>query len=208
MNYGSINLRKIPKEDLIRHLMEGDFTAPSGKEKLEIQEIIESSVEQNIYLVALNALILGVFFDKDNTFLNIRRKGIFRYSTYISKKCFVQNLASDLIDVSKRLGFFSERDIKYLKSIINLSGLHSSYNEIKEYIFNEFKLFNLKYTRKSLIKSLLSYVDFLFLSNYFPESITDPLEITSRTKEDISSAVSYLIYLITLALRNSYNNIN
>jgi hypothetical protein len=197
MNYSSINLRKISKDELIKRLIDGEINVPSSMEKKEIQTIIESFAGQNQYFIAINSLILGMFFDKDKTFFNIRKKGTFRYSKYISNKCFVQNLAKDLLDFDKKFGLYSANDVKYLNSIINLSGLHNSYNEIQKYIFGEIKFFHLKYKEKSLIKSLLSYVDFLFLSNYYPESITDPLEITSRTKEDICSAISYLIYIIT-----------
>jgi len=197
MNYKILNLRKIKKSDLIKSLTENDFDIPSNKEKKEIQDTIAESIENGIYLIARNALIIGIYFDFERTFFNIRRKGIFRYSKYTSKKCIVDSLASEVLDICEKLGYVSNDNIKYLKSIINLKNLQFSYNDIHKFILGEVKSFKNKYKGKSIIKSLLSYVDYLFLSNHYPESITDPMELTSRTKEEISSAVSYLIYFIT-----------
>jgi hypothetical protein len=197
MNFKDINLRKVNKEDLIRCLLNGDFVEPSVSDKKEIQKTIIKSIEKGNYLLARNSLILGIFFEFQHTFSNIRKKGVFRYSRYISKKCIIKNLASELIEINERFEYNDEEIKKYLKSIINLSALDSTYKKINELIVTEIRLFRSKYEGKSLIKTLLSYLDFLFLSNFYPKRITEPMELSSRTKEEISSAVSYLIFLVS-----------
>jgi len=197
MNYKTLNLRKVKKEDLIKSLIEKDFEVPTGKDKKDIQNIIIASIERGTYLIARNALILGLYFDLEETFNKIRKGGIFRYSKYTSKRCMVENLVTDILELNEKLGFVDEDCIKYLNSIKNLSNLHNSYTKIHEFIQDEINFFKNKYKGKSLIKTLLSYIDFLFLSNHYPASVTDLTEISSRNKEDICSAVSYLIYLIS-----------
>ncbi|MHB8155898.1 MAG: hypothetical protein ACYDEQ_00640 [Desulfocucumaceae bacterium] len=197
MDYKSINLRKINKEDLIKSLLQGEFAVPSKKEKEEIQKKIEIIDERGDYLVVRNALILGIYFETENTFSNIRKKGIFRYCNYIAKKCIILNLATELLEISQQLGCLSNNDFKYLKSIIHLSNLHQSYNKLQNIIIKEINSFQREYPERSLIKSLLSFVDYLFLSDYSPSSKTDPMKFDSRTKEEICSAVSYIIYFTT-----------
>jgi hypothetical protein len=197
MDYKSINLKKADKQEMLKNILDGQFVIPSAKEKNEIQKTIQSSVETGNYIVARNALILGIYFDSSRTFLNIRKKGIFRYSNYVNKKCIVGSLTSELIDICNLVKYNSTNDLDYLLSVSNISNIHSSYNEINQLIISELKSFKSKYKGRSFVKTILSYVDFLFLTNHYPKSVDDPMEISSRSKEEISSAVSYLIYYIS-----------
>jgi hypothetical protein len=197
MTYKDLNLRKIRKVDLLERLFENKIDTPTAKEKREIQKIIDSSINNGIYLQTLNSLLIGIYFDKENTFREIRKKGIFRYSKYISKKCIVESIILDLIDSDKVYSLFDQENIDYLNSILNLSNLHKSYNDIHKYILNEFDNFHKKFKGKSIIKSLLSFVDCLFLMNHYPKTVTNLMQISSRSKEDVCSAISYLIYLLS-----------
>lgn len=197
MEIGAINLKNVTKEDLINNLIEGKYIVPSKEEKTLIQEKINSSVTSGNYIIARNALILGIFFDSEKTFLNIRKKGLFRYSNYILRKCIVFKLAEEVLDICKKIGYDSYINITYLKSVINLSVFLELYITYRKFIISEIKMFEIKFKDKSLIKTLLAFVEYLFFSNHIVAKVINPLEITSRSKEEISSAVSYLIYFIT-----------
>jgi len=197
MTFKDLNLRKIQKVDLLKRLFENKIDTPTAKEKREIQKIIDSSMNSGSYFQTLNSLLLGIFFDKENTFREIRKKGLFRYSKYISKKCIVENIIQDLLDANKVYSLFDPENIDYLDSILNLSNLHKSYNDIHKYILIEFDNFHKNFKGKSIIKSLLAFVDYLFLMNHYPKTVTNLMQISSRSKEDVCSAVSYLIYLLS-----------
>ncbi|MBI6118350.1 hypothetical protein [Salegentibacter maritimus] len=197
MNFKQINLRKVKKENLIEEIINKNFELPSLKDKKEIQKIINSSIQTAQYSIAINSLILGIYFDYKNTFQNIRRKGTMRYSKYMNKKCIVSNLSADLLEINSSTSFLLATEKNYLESISNLSNLRNSYQELNVFIIKETKWFEKKYKNKSILKSLLVYADFLFLSNHYPESNEDPMDINCRSKEDVCSAISYLIYFIS-----------
>lgn len=194
MKLRDINLRKINRAELINGLLEKEIESPSNKELKAVQKTIADSIDKGVYIVARNALIVGIFFDFKNTFDNLHRRGLFRYSKYVLRKCIVRDLALETIEVFKALNINDETENQYLESIINFSSVYESYNEIQKIIQDEIRNFERKYEGKSLIKTLLSYTDFLFLSNHYPSSISDLTKISSRTKEDLCSAVSYIIF--------------
>jgi hypothetical protein len=197
MTFKDLNLRKIHKVELLKRLFDNKIETPTAKEKREIHKIIESSINNGSYLQTLNSLIVSIYFDNENTFNEIRRKGMFRYSKFVGKKCIVENIINDLLDTNKVYNLIDPENLDYLNSILNLSNLHKSYNDIHKYIFIEFDNFHKNFEGKSLIKSLLSYVDYMFLIDYYPKTVTNLMQISSRNKEDVCSAVSYLIYLLS-----------
>jgi hypothetical protein len=116
MTFKDLNLRKIQKVDLLKILFENKIDTPIAKEKREIQKIIDSSINSGSYLQTLNSLLLGIFFDKENTFIEIRKKWLLRYSKYISKKCIVENIIKDLLDANKAYSLIDQENIDYLDS--------------------------------------------------------------------------------------------
>lgn len=201
MKLKDINLRKIDKAKLIDCLLTKEIESPTRKELKEIQKLMADSIDKGIYMIARNALTIGIFFDFKTTFENIHRKGLFRFSKYVLRKCIVKDLAVETLEIFKSLGIENETERNYLESIINFSIIHESYNELQKYIKEEINKFERNYKGKSLIKTLLSYTDFLFLSNHYPSSITDLTEISSRTKEDLCSAASYIIFTYSEVVR-------
>lgn len=194
MKLKDINLRKIDKAKLIEGLLTKEIESPSKKELKEIQKLMADSIDKGIYMIARNALTIGIFFDFKTTFDNIHRKGLFRFSKYVLRKCIVKDLAVETLEIFNSLSIENVTEKNYLESIINFSIIHESYNELQKYIKEEINKFERNYKGKSLVKTLLSYTDFLFLSNHYPPSITDLTEISSRTKEDLCSAASYIIF--------------
>lgn len=194
MKISEINLKKITKEKLLSDLQSGVVQVPSSKEKKEIFKKIESGINSGDYLTTRNSLIIGLYFDCSSTLESIRRKGLFRYSKYVVKKCIIKNIALELLEIGTSLGCISTNQVDYLNSVINYSTILDSYKAIDQLLLKEIREFESKYKGNSLIKTLLSFIDFLFLSNFYPQSIDDLMDFNCRSKEEISSAVSYIIY--------------
>lgn len=204
MDLDKINFKKVDKDSLIKNLQEQKYSSPSKALIKEFQKNIELSVLKADYLVSRNTLIVTMFYAPEETFDFIRRKGIFRYSHYVNRKCIVKSLATELVEICREFGQLSK--ILYLESIINFATVLDSYNAFERHLIKEFKLFERKYKDKSIIKTLLSVTDFLFLSGHYPKTISDLSEISNRTKEDVSASVSFLIHIYTDKIKSK--NIN
>ena len=200
MDITKINYRKIEKEFLVKCLLEDKQDIPNKNDFKSLTKQIESSVLNGNYLIARNLLIVSIFYFPEGTFEMIRKKGLLRYSRYVNKRCIVKALAIDLLDICKRFNNGPEV-IKYLESIVNFSTVLDSYNAIEKHIINEFRTFDRVYKNKSIIKTILSATDFLFLSNHHPTKTNNLSDISNRPKEDISSAASFLIHLYTTRIR-------
>lgn len=197
MELDKINFKKTDYKQLIKQLKENQFNTPSNAIKKKILKELEESVLRADYLVSRNTLIVSVFYDCEGTLNYIRRKGILRYSRYTNKKCIVKPLATEVIEICKEFGCNSKKVLSYFESIINLASVLDSYNAFERHILGEFRVFERKYKNKSIIKTLLSLTDYLFLSGHCPKNASNLSEITNRTKEDISASVSFLIHFYT-----------
>ena len=206
MKIDNFNYKKIDKKELIAKLKNGQIRKPSLRELKKNFEIFEKAVYIGDFMTARNSVIISIFFESENTINQIKKKGIFRYSKYINRKCIVENIALELINIFAEFRLLSVPVDKYLNSIINYSAVVNSYKSFDKFILLELRKFEKKYPQKSLIKTLLSAVDFLFLSNYFPDDKIDMSHIEDRTKEEICSATSFLIHFYTERIKS--NNIN
>lgn len=206
MSYNSINFKKINKTQLIFEISKESFPKPTKKDLKTNQKLINESISNGNYELARNTLFFGFYFDRVETLDNIKKKGLFKYSKYISKKCIISNLAEELLVFSKAIGENSPLIINYLTSIINLAFLHSAYYELHKHIFSNYHRFKKNYKDKSIIKTLIAYIDFLFLSNQKLVQVYDPMDISSRTNEEIGEATSYLIFLFTERFKTSYKD--
>lgn len=166
------------------------------------------SISNGDYLVSKNILYVTTFFEPEETFNFIQRKGLFRYSRYASKKCIVKPLASELIEIGKEFETFPENSFIYLNSIINFATICDSYKAIEKTIIKEFREFEKTHKNKSIIKTLLSATDYLFLTNYYPKNVNDLSALSNRIKEEISSAVSFLIHFYTSRIKSKEINIS
>lgn len=198
MKFSEINLNKLNYNEALSSYLSNNFIKPSNKEKKELQKVIEKSVLKAKYKVSINAITLGLCFDYDKTFENIRKKGVFRYSKYQKSKCIIKSLAEEIMYVCNSLSHAKQPDIDYLNSIILLEPTLQSYKELNKLVLAEIRDFKRNYKGKSLIKSLLCFNDYLFLINHYPDRNGDLDDIKGlRTKEEISSSVSYIIWLIS-----------
>lgn len=206
MDLDKINFKKVEKDFLKKNLQEKKYNLPSKALIKEFLKKIEISVLDANYLVSRNTLIVTIYYAPEETFDFIRRKGIFRYSRYVNKKCIIKSLAAELIEICQEFGHISSQTSLYLESVINFATVLDSYNSFERHIKSEFKAFERKYKNKSILKTLLTMTDFLFLSGHYPKTITDLSEISNRTKEDIAASVSFLIHFYTDKISNK--NIN
>jgi len=196
MNINKINLRKLETTILVDVLSKNIFEPLTKSEKKQLRSEIISSIEEAVFLKALNSLLIAFTFDKESMFVTIKQKGVFRYSKYVSKRCIVANLIQKLIAYDKHLSLFSDGEKKYLTSVLNLSSQNIFFRDVDKKIIAEINLFEKKYRGKSMIKTLLAYTDFLFFSDYIRSPVNDTRSILCRSKEEIASAASYLIYRI------------
>lgn len=203
MNFDDINFKKIDKVILKKELKKNFEYKMTRKTLRGFLNNIELHISKGDYLVTRNRLLVTLFYEPGQTFDFIRRKGLFRYSKYVNKKCIIEPLASELLEIGKEFENFSSHDHDYLESIINFSGIYDSYQAIEQFIIKEFKSFERSSKGKSIIKSLLSATDFLFLSNHHPEKGNDLSELSNRTKEEIASAVSYLIHFYSDRIKSA-----
>jgi len=172
--------------------------ALSKSEKKKIFEQFEQSISKNKFGYSFNYLVLGLLYDKNSFLNNIKRKGIFRYSKYLNQKCIIENLVSEILLLSDYLEL-DNSIIEYFTSIKNLSPIHKILKNIRLDIINEIRKFKKKpsycgYSR-SLIKTLLAFIDYLFLIVYIPKQLNNPNSFDFHSRETISEAVSFIIYL-------------
>jgi len=77
------------------------------------------------------------------------------------------------------------------------------YLEIEKELLNLIREFSAKYTRRSLVKTLLVFSDYLFFTHYQPQSGDEKNDINSRSIENLCTGVSYLIYFYTSRFKTS-----
>jgi hypothetical protein len=207
MSFDNINFKKVDK-----NFLKAELQNPANKLSKNLFKDLLKKAEVSIlngdYLVSSNILFVTLFYEPEETFYFIKKKGLFRYSKYASKKCIVKTLASELIEIGKNYGNFSQESFVYLDSIINYATISESYKAIEQTIIKEFRIFEKNHKDKSIIKTLLSATDYLFLSNYYPENVKDLSALSNRTKEEISSAVSFLIHFYTDRIKSTEINIS
>jgi len=194
LEYKKINTKKDIKSEIINSIIKDEFKRPSNKEKKNIQKELISAIENALFHKSLNLFMIGLTFDYNAIFDKIRRKGVFRYSKYISKRNIIKGLITEIIKVNEQLSFIKEKELGYLNSILNYYPILNTYKDLNKDIISRIRKFNKKYKGKSFIKTLLAYTDYLFLINHYPKEHNSNEVLLERTKEDISSAVSYLIY--------------
>ncbi|GFO57342.1 hypothetical protein GMSM_43490 [Geomonas sp. Red276] len=161
------------------------FSPVSSKLMEIIIEKIKASIVAKDKASFVNWVVLGVYFDEDKTLALIRKRGIFRKSKYDFEKSvllkgveFILGHAEDL-----KLGHAVQ---EYLGSLINMYRLSIQVSGM--YIeLNNF----LRSAEPNLLKTLLCYLDAIFMFDYHPTPNTPEL-----TKEELSEAISFMVFLL------------
>ncbi len=189
--------KKDAVSQLILEYKKGNFLNLTASEKEIIHKGIEENVSHARFIASSNYIISGLLHDKDDTIELIKRKGLFRYSKYLETKNIIESLCNKILSLSGDLNL-NQNQLKYFKTIKNLSPIYNILDQKRSSIINEirnFKKLQNKGIKKSLIKTLLVYIDSLFLKNYYPAQKECPQTLNYYSKEKISEAISYIIFL-------------
>lgn len=200
MDFQHINLRKTTLPVLRELVSTGKLAVHSKADRKKLQAFMVAAWATDHFPLRRNALVLGLHLDPAGTFETIRRKGLLRYYGYTGKKCPVSGLAAELLAELPHLRQpVAATDEQQLASIIQLEGLLEAYRVLDARIVQEMDAFQRGYPKQSLFKTLLAYADGLFLREHYPLPIPAAAGGTSRSKEEVAAAVSFLLH--TLAER-------
>jgi hypothetical protein len=193
MEYSTIDFTTTDTMLLINACVKGELQI-SKRQLSELHEKTIAAVKQARFVESLNCLMAGIMLNDTATFDMIRRKGLFRYSNYIETKCIVPDLCVKMLSLLKQQQYAGQENLNYLAHAITLAPTLKTLKNLRVEILQEFRWFNSNFPGYSLVKSLMAFVDFLFLEDHYPtEQIRTDL-ISGRSKEDIASSVSYLIF--------------
>lgn len=194
MDFKNLNLRKSHPIDIINIFRENPNILNNDSYK-DLKVTIKTSVTDGLYKVAINSLVLGLCYSPNKTFEFVKQIGILRYSNYINKKCIVKNLALDILKISALLSL-EKAHVEYLQSLVNTASTLQAYNDINSLIVSEINKFYTRYRDRSLINSLITFADTLFLTHHKTNRNLPLNELNYWSKEDLCSGVSYLIFFI------------
>jgi len=191
-----IDLNKITTKELIGSYHDGNLKLSKGEVKAISKPMIEA-IEKGDVRLSVNSLLASILFDDKNTFETLRRKDCLRYSKYINKECKIQTILISVLESLKAVNYANQENTNYLESVVKLAPTLTTLRSLRAKIVTEIKRFRKKYPDNSLVKTLMAYNDFKFLKDH---DTTDHLQshtMAGRSKEEIASAVSYLIFTIT-----------
>lgn len=191
-----MDFSKITTNDLISAYKNGTLQL-SKTEVRGLQKTMDEAIQNANVKTAVNTILASLLFDDKQTFETLRRKDSLRYSSYINKECKVKGIVGTLLEVLPTVSYNQKENIDFLKSIYQLAPTLAVLRALKAKIVAEVKRFRSKYPERSLIKTLMSYNDFLFLKDHQTTDYSDPSKISGRAKEEIASAVSFLIFIIS-----------
>jgi len=174
----------------------------SNQDKRKLLSLISKFKEQDIKETIKYIKILAIW-EPDNAILVARKKGVFRYKANNFEMNSVLYALNELLRNSDLFGFSLETK-KYLKSKISLSWIYDFYKDSERKLKN---LINERHNNRikrivnnfitfesALFKDLLAYIDLTFSLNR-ESTHFDKNRINGYSKEEISDAISYIIFL-------------
>ncbi|MBJ6727186.1 hypothetical protein [Geomesophilobacter sediminis] len=160
-----------------------------AKDRRHILAEIKKSIKEKNVKSLTNWLTVGLYLDDEEVIVEIRKKGLIRKSKYDFERSTLHKAVASIIEKQELLSL-APNTVQYLNSVSVLYVLSlkvfSIYISIKDYIAK---------AKPSLLKTLLCSVDFSFFCNHQPNSETSSEVIQYYSSEDISEAISYLVYL-------------
>jgi len=192
--------KKETKTQILKEFNNGNRLGLSNKDKKKIFKGIEQNILLGKFYNSINSLILGLLYFREYTLENLKRRGIFRYSNFSRSKCIIRNLCSEILALSIELNL-KEDEISYFESIRNLYPILDIFKKKRYSIIKEIKSFKRRPSssrfKKSFIRTLIAFIESLFITNYFTEKKGDPNSLEFYSKESIAEAASYIIFLYT-----------
>lgn len=184
-------------ERIITDYSENSSLTVSNAQKKMVQKGLLDSLKRGKFASALNYLIIGLCHDRTKTIDNIRRKGLLRQSKYLDRKPFLLDLIKKVHALKSPLGL-SVEEIQYFSSIQSFAPARDAMIYLRKNILNVIVSFDRRHKimgyRTSLVKTLVSYLDGLFLSIPPASDRVDLNDLASYTREDISEAISLIIF--------------
>lgn len=186
-------LELMPKNNWISIISNIEVNRPSLRiTKDEFQEIIDETIlhiQNNHKGRCFDCLTLVLWIDKNKAFAKLKRKGFFRIYSYILQPNYTKEIATFLLQNSTILKL-DDHDIKYLNSVYNLSTLHPVLKKKREKVIRE-----ISRRKKTIVKSLYSYVDYIFQKGRHKEE-NEPEDLLDKfSPEEIAEGASYIISL-------------
>lgn len=195
MTLKEINLKHQDAKTIKQLFSSGSLQITRNEHK-DLLKTFAEAVKDAKFVSARNALFISLLHDPKQSLEYIKSKAVFRYSSFIGKKCIISGLAQEAIQFLDESPD-AEPAITYFTTISNFSFILAHLNELKSGIVNEIQKFGKKYPKASMFKTLIAFVEFLFFTDYLPDNQEpDRLSYAARTKEDFCSAVSYLTFII------------
>ncbi|MEA5260741.1 hypothetical protein VB264_23280 [Arcicella aquatica] len=192
----TINWKKIQKLDLVKQLTNENIPRLTNTTYKGYFSDFEYAMNKLDFLTSRNLLIVLLWNNSQKTLADIQKKGIFRATKQLeNNKTILGSIIDDLLQTTEIISKLDNIEKEYLESIYNLFAIFPSLKKCQDNVIKEIKSFKNKYPNGSFIKTLMAWNDYLFVSSYIPDYTNDLIQ--SQTKEELSEAISYLIYKYT-----------
>lgn len=159
------------------------------KEFSQIFQDIDKYISKNQNGRAINYLSLLLIANENLSIDKIKETGMFRASRSDFSNHHIISILDTLITYSPALSI-SRSNLDYFESARNIQELVPDIKKRFIYILK-----NLRRFEKNILKSLIAFIDYLFLIDHKATYSDSMNNIENFTKEELAEAVSYLTYI-------------
>ena len=183
---------------IIQEFRSGKSVCVSKGGKAEIINKFDKAISGGRFALSINLFLFGLIYFKEDILDHIKRKGLFRYSRYVDKKCILDRLCLKILSISNEINL-DIQTVTYLNSIVNMAPVlgvlrKRYFNIIKEIVRLHKRAQNAS-PRTSFMRTILIFVDRLFLIDYQTRQHENPNAFSFYSKESICEAAATLIFL-------------
>lgn len=186
-----ISLIDLPKKGIVDYIKQNKVTreriAYQKEEHIQLLHCAFDDIRNNKVNQAIESLLLCTWLDKSVSISELKKRKILSLFSYLSHKNLSLRITSALIENADFLNL-DLKELEYLTSLKNLSTLHEVVKRKRASILN-----CIRARKKTLIKSLYSYIDKVFQDNLIMQ-YSRPLDVPNLFgREDVAEAISYII---------------
>lgn len=190
--------KKTTKDDLIGLSNRGELPKLS---KNELLNQLSFSVENADFKSVSNLL---TYFILKREISHVKKHLRITKYTQCNKFVITNVLKNLIVENDEFYSYLTNEEKAYLVSLFYFSKLQPSVYKLHRLIEQEMSAFRQKYPQASFIKSVMAWIDAIFLYNYYPNYQEGSWR--KFTKEQLAAAISYLIYLYTDRYDKDYNS--
>lgn len=176
-------------ENILQMRKEGLDLQTTKKQFDEIISNLQRAIEKRRKGKAFNWFVLALALDCEKTIFDIQRKGWFRSSKYNFDTSCLKFVVSAVIKRADEIGL-PPAICNYLESVRCLLKVSEQARQIRQRLIGD-----LKKHSQTVLKSLIVFVDFLFMKEHKGDRNLGTGEVHFYSLEDLSGAASYLIFL-------------